>query len=122
LRNAYASALTRAFEDGRRNPVSRPAITCRYVEGLLSVMYVGGASSCSPDSARNATSGHPTPPRHRLLCVPTMAVAMVESPARSRYDLSSLNAILCGSAPAPIWLWTQIADDFDVHEIVTDTG
>jgi fatty-acyl-CoA synthase len=47
---------------------------------------------------------------------------MVESPDRSRYDFSSLTAILCGSAPAPIWLWTQIAEDFGVHEIVTGYG
>jgi fatty-acyl-CoA synthase len=124
LRTAYASALTRAFEDGRRILFSLPCYHMfGYVEGLLSVMYVGGAVILLTGfSAERYFAGIQ---RHRatdILCVPTMAVAMVESPARSLYDLASLNAILCGSAPAPIWLWTQIADDFGVHEIVTGYG
>jgi fatty-acyl-CoA synthase len=124
LRTAYASALTRAFEDGRRILFSLPYYHMfGYVEGLLSVMYVGGA--IIPLTGFTAERYFAGIQRHRatdILCVPTMAVAMVESPARSRYDLTSLNAILCGSAPAPIWLWMQIADDFGVHEIVTGYG
>ncbi len=124
LRTAYASALTRAFEDGRRILFSLPCYHMfGYVEGLLSVMYVGGA--IIPLTGFSAERYFAGIERHRatdMLCVPTMAVAMAESPIRSRYDLSSLNAILCGSAPAPIWLWNQIADDFGVREIVTGYG
>ncbi|MFL6063008.1 MAG: AMP-binding protein, partial [Marmoricola sp.] len=44
LRTAYASALTRAYDDGRRVLFSLPCYHMfGYVEGLLSVMYVGGA-------------------------------------------------------------------------------
>src|SRR4051794_23791690 len=124
LRTAYASALTRAFEDGRRILFSLPSYHMfGYVEGLLSVLYVGGA--IVPLTGFSAERYFAGIDRHRatdMLCVPTMAVAMVESPVRSAYDLSSLKAILCGSAPAPIWLWTQIAKDFGVHEIVTGYG
>jgi fatty-acyl-CoA synthase len=124
LRTAYASALTRAFQDGRRILYSLPCYHMfGYVEGLLSVMFVGGAVILHPTfSAEGYFAGIE---RHRatdILCVPTMAVAMVESPARARYDLSSLSAILCGSAPAPIWLWRKVEDDFDVNEIVTGYG
>ena len=124
LRTAYASALTRAFEDGRRILFSLPSYHMfGYVEGMLSVLYVGGA--IVPLTGFSAEGYFVGIERHRasdILCVPTMAVAMVESPVRSEYDLSSLKAILCGSAPAPIWLWTQIAEDFGVHEIVTGYG
>jgi fatty-acyl-CoA synthase len=124
LRTAYASALTRAFEDGRRILFSLPCYHMfGYVEGLLSVMYVGGA--IIPLTGFSAERYFAGIQRHRatdMLCVPTMAVAMAESPHRARYDLSSLNAILCGSAPAPIWLWNQIAEDFGVREIVTGYG
>ncbi|MCW2589469.1 MAG: acyl--CoA ligase [Mycobacterium sp.] len=124
LRTAYASALTRAFEDRRRILFSLPYYHMfGYVEGLLSVMYVGGA--VIPLTGFSAERYFAGIQRHRatdVLCVPTMAVAMVESPVRSQYDLSSLNAILCGSAPAPIWLWTQIAEEFGVREIVTGYG
>jgi fatty-acyl-CoA synthase len=124
LRTAYASGLTRAFEDGRRILFSLPCYHMfGYVEGLLSVMYVGGA--IIPLTGFSAERYFAGIQRHRatdLLCVPTMAVAMVESPVRTQYDLSSLNAMLCGSAPAPSWLWPQIADGFDVREIVTGYG
>ena len=124
LRTAYASALTRAFQDGRRILFSLPSYHMfGYVEGLLSVLFVGGAIVLLTGfTAERYFAGIE---RHRvsdILCVPTMAVAIVESPARSRYDLSSLDAILCGSAPAPIWLWTQIAEEFGVREIVTGYG
>ncbi|UXA11525.1 acyl--CoA ligase [Mycobacterium sp. SMC-8] len=124
LRTAYASALTRAYEDGRRILFSLPCYHMfGYIEGLLSAMYVGGAVILQTGfSAQGYFAGIQ---RHRatdILCVPTMAVAMVESPVREEYDLSSLEAILCGSAPAPVWLWPRIAEDFDVHEIVTGYG
>lgn len=124
LRTGYASALTRAYEDGRRILYSLPCYHMfGYVEGLLSVMYVGGAVVLQPSfSAEGYFRGIE---RHRatdILCVPTMAVAMVESPAHSDYDLSSLKAILCGSAPAPVWLWEQVSAEFGVTEIVTGYG
>ena len=124
LRTAYASALTRAYEDGRRILFSLPCYHMfGYIEGLLSVMFVGGA--IIPRTIFSAESYFAGIQRHRasdILCVPTMAVALVESSAREHYDLSSLNAILCGSAPAPIWLWRQIEEDIGVSEIVTGYG
>jgi fatty-acyl-CoA synthase len=124
LRTAYASALTRAYEDGRRILFSLPCYHMfGYVEGLLSVMFVGGA--LIPQTSFSAEGYFKGVQRHRatdMLCVPTMAVAMVESDARKDYDLSSLNAILCGSAPAPVWLWRQVEEDLGVSEIVTGYG
>jgi fatty-acyl-CoA synthase len=124
LRTAFASALTRAYEDGRRILFSLPCYHMfGYVEGLLSVTFAGGA--VSPQTSFSAEGYFAGIQRHRatdILCVPTMAVAMIEHPARRNYDLSSLTAILCGSAPAPIWLWKQIQTEFGVSEIVTGYG
>jgi fatty-acyl-CoA synthase len=124
LRTAYASALTRAYEDGRRILFSLPCYHMfGYIEGLLSVMFVGGA--IVPQTIFSAEGYFAGIERHRasdVLCVPTMAVAMVESAARRHYDLGSLNAILCGSAPAPIWVWRRIKEDLGVSEIVTGYG
>jgi len=124
LRTAYASALTRAYQNGRRILFSLPCYHMfGYVEGVLSAMFVGGAIIPQPSfSADGYLAGIE---RHRatdILCVPTMAVAMVQSPARHNYDLSSLEAVLCGSAPAPIWLWETVQHDFGVSEIVTGYG
>jgi fatty-acyl-CoA synthase len=124
LRTAYASALTRAYEDGRRILYSLPCYHMfGYVEGLLSAMYVGGAVILLPSfSVEGYFRGIDTRRATDILCVPTMAVALVESPSRADYDLSSLTAILCGSAPAPVWLWNQISADFGITEIVTGYG
>ncbi len=124
LRTAYASALTRAYEDGRRILFSLPCYHMfGYVEGLLSATYVGGAVIMLPSFSAEAYLA--AIEKHRatdMLCVPTMAVALVESPLRHETDLSSLTAILCGSAPAPVWLWEQVERDFGVSEIVTGYG
>ncbi len=124
LRTAFASALTRAYENGRRILFSLPCYHMfGYVEGLLSATFVGGA--IIPHTSFSAEGYFAGIQRHQatdVLCVPTMGVAMLEHPSRHDYDLSSLSAILCGSAPAPIWLWERIQKEFGVSEIVTGYG
>jgi fatty-acyl-CoA synthase len=124
LRTAYASALTRAYEDGRRILFSLPCYHMfAYIEGMLSVMFVGGAVILQPTfSVEGYFAGIEKHGATDVLCVPTMALAMVESPARRDFDLSSLRAVLCGSAPAPIRLWQQLRDVLGVNEIVTGYG
>jgi fatty-acyl-CoA synthase len=123
-RTAYASALTRAYEDGRRILFSLPCYHMfGYVEGLLSVMFVGGA--VIPQTTFDPRGYLSGIERHRatdILCVPTMAIAVVEHPERHQFDLSSLSAILCGSAPAPVWIWERFRDDLGIDEIVTGYG
>jgi fatty-acyl-CoA synthase len=124
LRTAYASALTRGYEDGRRILFSLPCYHMfGYVEGLLSVLYVGGA--IIPQTSFSPVGYLAGVQRHRatdILCVPTMAVAIIEHPERHRYDLSTLSAILCGSAPAPVWIWEKFRDELGIEEIVTGYG
>ena len=123
-RTGYASALTRAYEDGRRVLFSLPCYHMfGYVEGLLSVMFVGGAiipqTTFSPVGYLQGVQQHGATD---ILCVPTMAVALIEHPDLKNYDLSTLNAILCGSAPAPVWIWEKFRDDLNISEIVTGYG
>lgn len=124
LRTAYASALTRAFEDGRRILFSLPCYHMfGYVEGLLAAMVVGGA--VIPHTEFDPVRYFDGIQRHRatdILCVPTMSVALLEHPRRASYDLSSLRAILSGAAPAPVWLWERVRDELGVSEIVTGYG
>lgn len=123
-RTGYASALTRAYEDGRRILFSLPCYHMfGYVEGLLSVMFVGGA--IVPQTTFDPVGYLEGVQRHHatdMLCVPTMAVAIAEHPQRLNYDVSSLQAILCGSAPAPVWIWNKVRADFGISEIVTGYG
>ena len=56
-RTGYASALTRAYEDGRRVLFSLPCYHMfGYVEGLLSACSSAARSSRRRRSARSATS------------------------------------------------------------------
>ncbi|NMN93862.1 class I adenylate-forming enzyme family protein [Antrihabitans stalactiti] len=124
LRTAYASALTRAFGDGRRILFSLPCYHMfGYVEGLLAATVVGGAvvlqTSFDP---RQYLAGVE---RHRatdILCVPTMTVAILEHPDRASFDLSSLEAVLSGAAPGPVWLWERVRAELGATEIVTGYG
>ncbi len=124
LRTSYASALTRAYEDGRRILFSLPCYHMfGYVEGLLSVMFAGGA--IIPQPAFAPAGYFAGIERHRateILAVPTMTVALLEHPDRNSYDLSSLFAILSGAAPAPVWLWQKVQADLGVTEITTGYG
>ncbi|WP_285659140.1 AMP-binding protein [Actinomycetospora sp. NBRC 106375] len=123
-RTGYASALTRAFEDGRRILFSLPCYHMfGYVEGLTAAMMVGGA--IIPQTAFDPGRYLEGIERHRatdILCVPTMTVALLEHPDLGTRDLSSLRAILSGAAPAPVWLWEKVRDTLGVDEIVTGYG
>jgi fatty-acyl-CoA synthase len=123
-RTGYASALTRAMEDGRRILFSLPCYHMfGYVEGLMAAMMVGGAVVLQTafDAGRYLEGIE----RHRatdILCVPTMTVALLEHPDLAWRDLSSLRAVLSGSAPAPAWLWEKVREGLGVDEIVTGYG
>ena len=123
-RTGYASALTRAFEDGRRILFSLPCYHMfGYVEGLMAVMFAGGA--IVPRTAFAPADYFAGIERHRateILCVPTMMVALLEDPERHARDQSSLFAVLCGAAPAPVWVWRKAQQDMGITEITTGYG
>jgi fatty-acyl-CoA synthase len=123
-RTGYASALTRAFGDGRRVLFSLPCYHMfGYVEGLLAVMPVGGA--IIPQTAFDPARYFEGIERHRaddILCVPTMTVALLEHSDRVTRDLSSVSGILSGAAPSPIWLWERVRDELGITEVTTGYG
>jgi fatty-acyl-CoA synthase len=124
LRTAYASALTRGFADGRRILFSLPCYHMfGYVEGLLAATMVGGA--VIPLTAFDAGRYLAAIDIHRandILCVPTMTIALLEHLKVRWRDLSSLQAVLCGAAPAPSWLWERVRKELGATEIVTGYG
>ncbi len=123
-RAAYSSAYTRAFEDGRRVLFSLPCYHMfGLVEGLLAVMYVGGAiiprTAFSPADYFDAIETHLA---NDILAVPTMTIALLEHPDRLTRDLSSLRAILSGAAPAPTWVWDRARTELGITEVTTGYG
>lgn len=124
LRTAYASALTRAFEDGRRILFSLPCYHMfGYVEGLLAATMAAGA--IIPQTAFDPALYFAGIEAHRateILCVPTMTVALLEHPDRDKHDLSSLVAMLSGAAPAPTWVYERAQQDLGITELTTGYG
>ncbi|MDI3327508.1 MAG: class I adenylate-forming enzyme family protein [Alicyclobacillaceae bacterium] len=124
LRCAFSTALSRAFEDGRRVFTPLPFYhVFAYVEGLLAVSFVGGAVIFTPQFQPRESLA--LIERHRatdFLCVPSMLVAILNHPERERYDLSSLHALMCAAAPAPVPIWERAVRELGVKEICTGYG
>ncbi|MEB3102582.1 class I adenylate-forming enzyme family protein [Ferviditalea candida] len=124
LRCAYSSALSRAFEDGRRIFTALPLYhVFALVEGLLAVSFVGGAliviSGFSPLPALQIMERHQA---NDVLCVPSMLVALVNHPEVGTFDLSSLHALMCAAAPAPVSVWQRAIEVLQLKEICTGYG
>lgn len=124
LRCSYGSALTRAFEDGRRILFALPLYHMfAYVEGLLACTWVGGAVipqvEFSPDRYLEDIEKYGA---NEILAVPTMTIAILEEAEKSSRDVSSLRAILSAAAPAPPWVWERAKKIFDGVEITTGYG
>ncbi|TKG60613.1 class I adenylate-forming enzyme family protein [Prauserella endophytica] len=124
LRNSFASALSRGFDDGWRVLFSLPLYhVFGYAEGLLATTWVGGA--VMPRLRFSATDYLRGVERHRandILCVPTMTIAILEEPDIATYDLDSLRAMFSAAAPSPEWVWTAAAERLGLSEMVTGYG
>lgn len=124
LRSAYASAYQWAYSDGRRVLLSLPLYHAfGLLTGLLSGLYVGGA--IIPHLAFDVPHMLRSIERHRatfLLLVPTMCVALLESPELERHDLSSLIGLVAGAAPMPIWVWKELQERLHCPEVFTGYG
>lgn len=123
-RTAFGGAYARAFEDGHRIIFSLPMFhVFGYVEGLLSVLWVGGA--IVPQLRFDADATLAAVERHRAsdaLLIPAMTLALLERAEGGRYDLSSLHFALASGGRAPERIWQEIHDVLGVREITTGYG
>ncbi|HVV08241.1 class I adenylate-forming enzyme family protein [Amycolatopsis sp.] len=124
LRTAYASAYTRAFGDGRRILFALPVYhVFGYVEGLLAVLFAGGA--VRPQTVFDAAGMLRDVSRYRideLMCVPSMTMEVLAAARDGEHDLSSLRAVFSSGAPHEDGAWEQIRDVLGVDEIFTGYG
>ncbi|MEV7085385.1 AMP-binding protein [Streptomyces sp. NPDC093085] len=124
VRTAYASAYTRAFQDGRRILFALPIHhVFGYVEAVLPVLFVGGA--VCPQTAFDAARTLRAVGAHRideLICVPAMTALVLAEARRERYDLSSLTTMFSSGAAHPPALWAQMRNVLQVAEIFTAYG
>lgn len=123
-RTAFGGAYARAFEDGHRIIFSLPMFhVFGYVEGLLSVLWVGGA--IIPQLRFDAEDTLAAIERHRAsdaLLIPAMTLALLDLAEGRRHDLSSLHFALASGGRAPERIWQAIHDVLGVREITTGYG
>lgn len=124
LRCSYSTCLSRAIEDQRVTFAPLPFYHCfAIVEGLLAMSFVGGsvisASKFTPLSALQMMEKFKA---NDLLCVPSMLVPLLNHEQVAEFDLSSLFAMWCGAAPAPVSVWERAVDVLGLTEVCTGYG
>lgn len=123
-RTAFGSTYARAFGPGHRITFSLPLFhVFGYVEGLLSVLWVGGAIILQLRFDPAATLA--AIERHRAtdaLLIPAMTLAVLDAAKAHRYDLSSLHCALASGGRAPERIWQAVHDVLGVKEITTGYG
>lgn len=124
MRCAFGSAYARAFEDGRRIIFALPLFhVFGYVEGMLSVPFVGGAMV--PRLRFDAHDTLSAVERYQVndaLLIPAMSLALIEAAQSGDHDLSSLHAALASGGKAPPQLWDQLRKILGITEITTGYG
>lgn len=124
MRTSYGSAYGRAFEDGRRISFSLPLYhVFGYVEGLLAVLWVGGA--IIPQLNFNPADTLRSIVQHRatdVLLVPIMTQAVIEAARAGDYDVSGLTSIISSGGFSPPGIWEDIVEVFAGSELTTGYG
>jgi fatty-acyl-CoA synthase len=124
LRAAYASAYTRAFEDGRRILFSLPMYhVFGLVECLIASTFVGGA--IVPLLAFDAKQMLTTAMQQRateMVCVPMMTLKLLEIAEEIEFDGSHLLAMFNSGGASPPSIWQDIRDSLGAREVMTAYG
>ncbi len=123
-RIAYASAYTRAFDDGRRIIFALPMYhVFGYVECMIAATFVGGAViPFLAFDAEQMLSGVERFQATELVGVPLMTLAEIDLLKEKSFDLSSLVAVFNSGGLSPAWIWGRIREVFGVEEICTAYG
>lgn len=124
LKAAYASAYTRAFEDGRRILFSLPMYhVFGYVECLIACPFTGGA--IIPHVFFDAEQMIAAAEHHHaseIVCVPVMTLKLLEVVRQRGFDHSSLIAMFNSGGASPATIWQEIRDILGAREVLTGYG
>jgi fatty-acyl-CoA synthase len=124
LRSSFATALSRAYPDGRRALFSVPFYhVYAGIEGLVSSFFVGGAVVLQlkfdpEDTLELIEAARATD----LLLVPTMAISLLRHRPKRGYDLSSLKCAMCAGQAAPPGLLSRLKEFLGVEELTNAYG
>lgn len=124
LRTAYASALVRAFEDGRRLIFAAPMYHVHgYVECLVAAMFVGGA--VVPQERFDAAGLLELAVRHRaneISGVPALTERLLAVAREHGFACPSLSCVFSTGGLHRPEIWQEFRDVLTVAEVVTAYG
>jgi len=124
LRAAFSSVHSRAFDDGWRVTFSLPMYhVYGYVEGMLTVPFVGGAIvpqlQFDPAATLDAIDAHKA---DDVLLVPTMTLAVLDEQRARPRPLARLRAVISSGQRSPAGIWKDIFDLLHPAEVTTGYG
>lgn len=124
LRAAFGSCHCRAFDDGWKVTFSLPMYhVYGYVEGMLTVPFVGGA--IIPQLSFDAAATLDAIERHAaddVLLVPTMTQLVLDEQRARPRALTSLRAVISSGQRSPAGIWEEIFALLHPEEITTGYG
>ena len=124
LRAAYSSALTRAFEDGRRILFAMPMYhVFGYVECLIASTFVGGA--IIPQAVFDPNEMLDLAERlqaSEIVCVPVMTAKLIECARVRGFDGTHLQTMFNSGGFNPPSIWGEIDGALRPRETVTAYG
>ena len=124
LRTAYGSTWGRAYTDAHRVVFSLPLFhVYGYVEGLLTVPFVGGCvvvhRTFDPAAILDAIEAHRA---DDALMIPTMTAELIRVQRAAPRDLSSLTHLYSSGGVSPHGIWPEIDAVLSPGEVVTGYG
>jgi fatty-acyl-CoA synthase len=124
LRAAFGSVYSRAFDDAWRVVFSLPMYhVYGYVEGVLTVPFVGGAIipqlQFDPAATLQAIETHRA---DDVLLVPTMTLGVLDELKARKYELPTLRAVISSGQRSPAGIWREIFDLMRPAEVTTGYG
>lgn len=124
LRTAYGSTWGRAYTDAHRVVFSLPLFhVYGYVEGLLTVPFVGGCvvmrRTFDPAAILDAIADHRA---DDALMIPTMTAELIRVQRAAPRDLSSLTHLYSSGGVSPHGIWAEIDEVLSPGEVVTGYG
>jgi fatty-acyl-CoA synthase len=124
LRAAFGSVYSRAFDDAWRIVFSLPMYhVYGYVEGMLTVPFVGG--SIVPQLQFDAAATLAAIEKHKaddVLLVPTMTLGVLDELRARRYELPTLRAVISSGQRSPAGIWKDIFELMHPAEVTTGYG
>jgi fatty-acyl-CoA synthase len=124
LRAAYSSALTRAFDDGRRILFAMPMYhVFGYVECMVAATFVGGAIipqvEFDPHAMLDLAECHAA---NEIIAVPVMTMKLIDAARERGFDASNLHTMFNSGGVNPPTIWDEIDAVLQPRETVTAYG